>query len=261
MRWSSARRGRSSGDTSPCPRTALSLHRFRKCWRIRSGNFPAWWWARAVDSARPGEWSSLPHRQEVRDDASRPLSPVPAETARFANVVSPQGQPYRRATGEFGAMITDDAFAALFLRGALPARRPTDARAPAAGPGTPLQFAEGLSGRQAVDAVRARLDRECVLRPEPGAAGCDAAVLCASRGRRAAGAAHTPISASIAVWDNRGRRRPTWATYRQPNTEHSAGRHSPPHIDWSAPLRNSSYETDQSLRTPPYRFAACARGR
>ncbi len=106
----------------------------------------------------------------------RPLPPVPAETARIARAASPKGHPYLAAADALGEVFTDETFAAL------------------------LPSTEGLSDRQAADAVRARLDWKYVLRLEPGDAGFDASVLCAFRGRLAAGEAEWLLFEAVLAW-------------------------------------------------------------
>ncbi len=86
-------------------------------------------------------------------------------------------------------------FAALFRRRGQPALAPWRLAL-----ATILQFAEGLSDRQAADAVRARLDWKYVLRLEPADAGFDASVLCEFRGRLAAGEAEWLLFAALLTW-------------------------------------------------------------
>src|SRR5688572_9477822 len=91
----------------------------------------------------------------------QPLPPVPPETARVARAAFPKGHPYLYAGDALGEVFTDRAFAALFPRRGQPALAPWRLAL-----ATILQFAEGLSDRQAADAVRARLDWKYVLRLE-----------------------------------------------------------------------------------------------
>jgi len=123
------------------------------------------------------------------------LPPVPPETARIAHAAFPKGHPYLRAADELGAVFTDSTFAALFPRRGQPALAPWRLAL-----ATLLQFAEGLSDRQAADAVRARLDWKYVLRLEPDDAGFDASVLCEFRGRLAAGEAEWLLFEAVLAW-------------------------------------------------------------
>jgi hypothetical protein len=84
----------------------------------------------------------------------QPLPPVPQETGRVARAAFPRGHPCLGLADELDAPFTDDSFAALFPRRGRPALAPW--RLVLA---TILHFAEGLSNRQAADAVRARLLR------------------------------------------------------------------------------------------------------
>ncbi len=107
---------------------------------------------------------------------------VPEETARITRAAFPKGFPPLRLWDERGPIDEDRAFAALF------ATRGQSALVPAQ-PAlvTVMQFAEGLSDRQAADAVRARIDWEYVLGLELDDPGFDASVPCASRARLLAG--------------------------------------------------------------------------
>ena len=73
--------------------------------------------------------------------------------ARIAPAAFPKGHPYLHAADERGEVFADRAFAALFPRRGQPATAPWRLTL-----ATILQFAEGLSDRQAADAVHARLD-------------------------------------------------------------------------------------------------------
>ena len=108
--------------------------------------------------------------------------PIPAETARVARAAFPRGHVYLRLADELGVLYADTAFTRLFS---------------ALGPGaiapwrlaliTVLQFAEGLSDRQAADAVRARLDWKYLLALEGTDPGFDHTVLSEFRTRLLAG--------------------------------------------------------------------------
>src|SRR5690349_15915400 len=125
----------------------------------------------------------------------QPLPPVPAETARIARAAFPKGHPYLRAADGLGEIFTDATFAALFRRHGQPALAPWRLAL-----ATILQFAEGLSDRQAADAVRARLDWKYVLRLEVDDAGFDASVLCEFRARLVAGEAEWLLFEAVLTW-------------------------------------------------------------
>ena len=103
---------------------------------------------------------------------------IPAETQRVAKSAFPKGNVYMRMRDELGELYSDEQFAELF-----PARGQ-----PAASPGrlalvTVMQFAEGLTDRQAADAVRGRLDWKYALGLELTDAGFDYSVLSEFRER------------------------------------------------------------------------------
>lgn len=125
----------------------------------------------------------------------QPLPPVPADTARIARAAFPKGHAYLRAADELGEAFTDAMFAALFRRRGRPALAPWRLAL-----ATILQFAEGLSDRQAADAVRARLDWKYVLRLDVDDPGFDASVLCEFRGRLSAGEAEWLLFEAVLAW-------------------------------------------------------------
>ena len=87
-----------------------------------------------------------------------PIGPVPEETARVAHAAFPKGHPYLRLRDSLGTIYGDEQFAALFPPQGRPAEAPWRLALV-----TVLQFAEGLSDRQAADAVRDRLAWKYVL--------------------------------------------------------------------------------------------------
>ena len=103
---------------------------------------------------------------------------IPEETQCVARAAFPKGNLYLRMRDELGEIYTDATFAELF-----PGRGQ-----PAESPGrlawvTVLQFAEGLSERQAADAVRGRIDWKYVLGLDLTDAGFDYSVLSEFRDR------------------------------------------------------------------------------
>jgi len=107
----------------------------------------------------------------------QPFPPIPAETARIARAAFPKGQPYLAAADALGEIVTDDAFGALFPRRGQPALVPWRLAL-----ATILQFAEGLSDRQAADA------------------GFDASVLCEVRARLVTGGAEWLLFETLLTW-------------------------------------------------------------
>jgi transposase len=103
---------------------------------------------------------------------------VPKETARVARAAFPPGSVYMRRRDTFGALYTDHAFAPLFPRRGQPAEAPGRLALV-----TIMQCAEGLSDRQAADAVRGRIDWKYALALELTDPGFDASVRSEFRSR------------------------------------------------------------------------------
>ncbi|GHB74591.1 hypothetical protein GCM10010377_76340 [Streptomyces viridiviolaceus] len=105
---------------------------------------------------------------------------IPAETARIAQAAFPKGSLAIRVRDELGPLFRDEEFADLFpVRGK-----------PAWSPGrlalvSVLQFVEGLTDRQAAEAVRARIDWKYALGLELVDPGFDFSVLSEFRDRLA----------------------------------------------------------------------------
>ena len=113
---------------------------------------------------------------------SQPSYPIPEETQRIARAAFPKGNLYMRMRDELGEIYQDANFAELF-----PGRGQR-----AESPGrlawvTVMQYSEGLSDRQAAEAVRARIDWKYVLGLELTDAGFDYSVLSEFRGRLVSG--------------------------------------------------------------------------
>ena len=89
---------------------------------------------------------------------SHAIYPVPEVTQRVARAAFPHGNIYMQVADRLGNIYHDAQFTALFPTRGQPAEAP--ARLALA---TVLQFAEGLSDRQAADAVRSRIDWKYVL--------------------------------------------------------------------------------------------------
>ena len=83
---------------------------------------------------------------------------IPDQTRRVALAAFPKGCACLRGGDVLGCVYQDKQFAALFPRRGQPAEAP--GRLALA---TVLQFMEGLSDRQAADAVRARIDWKYAL--------------------------------------------------------------------------------------------------
>ena len=124
-----------------------------------------------------------------------PIGPIPPETARVAHAAFPKGHRYLRVADELERLFTDDAFLALFPMHGQPAQPPWQLALV-----TILQYAEGLSDRQAAHAVRRRIDGTYVLRLELTDPGFDASVLSEFRSRLLAGSAEYLLFDTLLSW-------------------------------------------------------------
>lgn len=106
------------------------------------------------------------------------FGPIPEETARVARAANPKGNVWMRMRDELGVIYQDEAFAPLFSHTEQPAEAPWRLALV-----TIMQFAEGLSDRQAADAVRSRIDFKYALGWELSDSGFDQTVLSEFRAR------------------------------------------------------------------------------
>jgi transposase-like protein len=83
---------------------------------------------------------------------SLPIPPIPEEVVRIARAVFPRGNVFMQVRDTLGTIYTDEAFADLFPTHGQPAFAPWRLALV-----TIFQFMEGLTDRQAADAVRDRL--------------------------------------------------------------------------------------------------------
>jgi len=120
---------------------------------------------------------------------------VPPETARVARAAFPKGHRYLRLADELDTLFRDETFVTLFPPHGHPALPPWRLALV-----TLLQFAEGLSDRQAVNAVQSRIDWKYVLRLELTDPGFDASVLSEFRTRLIAGAAEALLFDILLTW-------------------------------------------------------------
>src|SRR3989440_7596889 len=88
----------------------------------------------------------------------RELGPIPEETARVARAACPKGTLAMRLRDTLGELYQDEQFASLYPVEGQPAYAPWRLAVV-----TILQYAEGLTDRQAADAVRERLDWKYAL--------------------------------------------------------------------------------------------------
>jgi len=111
------------------------------------------------------------------------IEAIPEETARVARAAFPKGSTFMQMRDELGSLYEDSQFAALYPTRGQPAAAPRRLMLVCV-----MQFAEGLSDRQAADAVRSRIDWKYALGLELSDAGFDFSVLSEFRDRLAEGA-------------------------------------------------------------------------
>jgi transposase len=109
---------------------------------------------------------------------SQPIGPVPKDTARVAKAAFPKGSAYIEIRDVLGSIYEDEDFADLFEVRGRPAIAPWRLALV-----TMMQFSEGLSDRQAAEAVRARIDWKYALSLELTDSGFDFSVLSEFRSR------------------------------------------------------------------------------
>jgi len=107
-----------------------------------------------------------------------PIPAIPEETARVAHVVLPQENTYMQMRDELGTIYQDQDFLDLFPIRGQPAQEPWRLSLV-----TVMQYAEGLTDRQAADAVRTRIDWKYALSLELTDTGFDFSVLSEFRSR------------------------------------------------------------------------------
>jgi transposase len=108
----------------------------------------------------------------------QPIPAIPQETARVAHAVLPQGSVYMQMRDALGTLYQDQDFLDLFPTHGQPAQEPWRLALV-----TVMQYAEGLTDRQAADAVRTRIDWKYALSLELTDGGFDFSVLSEFRSR------------------------------------------------------------------------------
>jgi transposase len=116
------------------------------------------------------------------------ISPVPEETARVARAANSKGNGYMRMRDELGSIYQDQMFTALFPQRGQPAEAPWRLALV-----TVMQYMEALSDRQAVEAVRGRIDWKYAREQELTDPGFDFSVLTEFRTRLLTGGAETHL--------------------------------------------------------------------
>src|SRR5260370_9389472 len=112
------------------------------------------------------------------------LGPIPAETMRVARAAYPKGSLAMRLRDELGGIYRDEQFVSLFPSRGQPAEAPWRLALVLV-----LQYVDGLTDRQAADAIRGRIDWKYALGLELTDTCIDASVLSEFRARVVAGGA------------------------------------------------------------------------
>src|SRR6266700_7463999 len=122
------------------------------------------------------------------------VNPIPEETIRVAHTAFPKGNALMRLRDHLGPIYIDAQFTALFPHYGQPALSPGRLALVSV-----LQVAEGLSDRQAADAVRSRIEWKYVLGLTLDDPGFDASVLCEFRSRLLAGGAEMQLFETLLI--------------------------------------------------------------
>jgi len=107
-----------------------------------------------------------------------PVGPIPSDTMQVAQAAIPAGNAYLKLRSLLGTVFEDELFAPLFPKRGQPAVVPWRLALV-----TIMQFAEGLSDRDAADAVRSRIDWKYLLGLELSDPGFDYSILSRFRTR------------------------------------------------------------------------------
>src|ERR1700674_2775306 len=108
----------------------------------------------------------------------QPIGPIPTNTMRVAEAAIPEGNTYLKLRNALGTVFDDALFSPLFPSRGQPAAAPWRLALV-----TIIQFAEGLSDRDAADAVRTRIDWKYLLGLELSDPGFDYSILSRFRDR------------------------------------------------------------------------------
>lgn len=130
----------------------------------------------------------------------QPIPAIPEETIRIAHAILPEGNVWLQMRDELGTFYEDTNFQDLFSSRGQPAEAPWRLALV-----TIMQYAEGLTDRQAADAVRTRIDWKYVLSLELTDSGFDFSVLSEFRSRLLAhGAERRPFDLLLKDFRERG---------------------------------------------------------
>ncbi len=116
------------------------------------------------------------------------IGSIPEETVRVARAAFPRGNIYLTMRDQLGTVYEDQNFAALFPKRGRPAEAPWQLALVCV-----FQFIEGLSDRQAAEAVRSRIDWKYALGLDLADPGFDFSVLAKFRARLLVGSAEMTL--------------------------------------------------------------------
>ena len=117
-----------------------------------------------------------------------PIGPIPTNTMRVAEAAIPEGNTYLKLRNALGTVFDDALFSPLFASRGQPAAAPWRLALV-----TIMQFAEGLSDRDAADAVRTRIDWKYLLGLELSDPGFNYSILSRFRARLVENNAETSL--------------------------------------------------------------------
>lgn len=120
------------------------------------------------------------------------LREIPAETRKVAQAAFPNGTQAMALRDELGTVYSDAQFGDLFPERGQPAKSPA-----ALALVTVFQFVEGLTDRQAADAVRGRIDWKYALGLQLTDPGFDYSILCEFRARLLANSAEERLLSTL----------------------------------------------------------------
>src|SRR4051794_35402403 len=141
-----------------------------------------------TDGEVPDHRTGLPLDPRPMSLRPQPARSIPDETQRVAQAAFPKGTLCLRIAEELGPLDRDDQFATLFSTRGQPADSPARLAMVSV-----LQYVEGLSDRQAADAVRGRIDWKYALGLELTDPGFDHTVLSEFRCRLVQGQAEQQL--------------------------------------------------------------------
>src|SRR2546427_3717292 len=117
-------------------------------------------------------------RREPMSMYPQPIAPIPAETVQLAWKINPKGTLIMRLRDRLGSLYQDEDFMSLYPPTGQPAYEPWRLALILV-----FEYLEGLTDRQAAEAVRNRIDWKYALSQELDDAGWDASVLSEFRQR------------------------------------------------------------------------------